>query len=62
MEKLKMPRRAIRYMKTNTNVIKVKRETMEIIEEIAIETGFTKSEVTRRLVDYAYNNMEYVEE
>ncbi len=49
-------------MKTNTNVIKVKRETMEIIEEIAIETGFIKSEVTRRLVDYAYNNMEYVEE
>ena len=51
MEKLKMQRKAIRYMKTNTNVIKVKRETMEIIEEIAIETGFTKSEVTRRLVD-----------
>ena len=62
MEKLKLPRRTIRYMKTNTNVIKVKRETMEIIEEIAIETGFTKTEVTRRLVDYAYNNMEYVEE
>ena len=25
MGKLKMPRRAIRYMKTNTNVIKVKK-------------------------------------
>lgn len=29
MDKLKMPRRTIRYMKTNTNVIKVKRETMK---------------------------------
>lgn len=46
----------------STNVIRIRLTTLEIVEELAEESGHSKQEIMDRAIKYAYENLEWEEE
>lgn len=58
MEKLIFERHKKLY-KRNTEVMRVRTSTLEIIEEIEEETKLSRQEILDRMVKFAYEHLEY---
>lgn len=46
----------------NTEVIRIRKTTLEYIDEMAEESGLSRQEIIDRAVRYAYNDLEWEEE
>lgn len=58
MEKLIFEKRKKIY-KRNTEVMRVRTSTLEILEEIEEETKLSRQEILDRMVKFAYEHLEY---
>lgn len=45
-----------------TEVIRIRISTLEIVEELAEESGHSKQEIMDRAIKYAYDNLQWEEE
>ncbi len=63
MDKLIFKKKKAVDVRCKTTIcMKVRINTLELIEEVAEETKLSKQEVMERMVRFAYNNIEYQEE
>lgn len=66
MDKLRMIKKASNYQKGNERKlftsINLRLEHAALVEEIAIETGKTKTQVLGEMIRYAYDNIVLCEE
>ena len=46
----------------NTEVVRIRKTTLEYIDEMAEESGLSRQEIIDRAVRYAYNDLEWEEE
>lgn len=46
----------------STDVIRIRLTTLEIVEELAEESGHSKQEIMDRAIRYAYENLQWEEE
>ncbi|MDD7410166.1 hypothetical protein [Fusobacterium gastrosuis] len=46
----------------STDVIRIRLTTLEIVEELAEESGHSKQEIMDRAIKYAYENLQWEEE
>lgn len=45
-----------------TEVVRIRISTLEIVEELAEESGHSKQEIMDRAIKYAYENLQWEEE
>lgn len=64
MEKLIFKRKKAipRYEGKTSKIVRVRNSTMEYVEEIAEETGLSQIDVIAKMIKYAYENSEYMED
>lgn len=55
-------KKEIRVSGRTTEVIRVRKTTLEYIDEMAEESGLSRQEIIDRAVRYAYNDLEWEEE
>lgn len=46
----------------NTEVVRIRKTTLEYIDEMGEESGLSRQEIIDRAVRYAYNDLEWEEE
>ena len=61
MEKLKLRKKMKQYENRGQNVVKVRTETFETLNELKEETGLSISRLLKMIVDYTYENIEWEE-
>lgn len=59
MKKLIFEIRKNKTRPTSSVCIKIRTGTLELVEEVAEETKFSKQEVMDRMIRFAYENIEY---
>ena len=61
MEKLKLRKKMKQYENRGQNVVKVRTETFETLNELKEETGLSIPRLMKIIVEYAYENIEWEE-
>ena len=60
-EKLKLPKRPVlRYEKDYGYPIRIRKATHNLLDVVSDETGWSKVEVVARMVEFAFDNIEWV--
>ena len=54
-------KKKLNFDKKGTETIRIRLTTLEIVEELAEESGLSKQEIMDRTIKYAYENLEWEE-
>ena len=57
-----LPKKKEKVYERNTEVVRIRKTTLEYIDEMAEESGLSRQEIIDRAVRYAYNDLEWEEE
>ena len=54
-----LPKKKAKTYESNSEVIRVRKTTLEYVDEMVEESGLSKQEIIDRAVRYAYNDLEW---
>lgn len=57
-----LPKKKAKTYESNSEVIRVRKTTLEYVDEMVEESGLSKQEIIDRAIRYAYDDLEWEEE
>lgn len=57
-----LPKKKAKTYESNSEVIRVRKTTLEYVDEMVEESGLSRQEIIDRAVRYAYSDLEWEEE